>query len=427
MNDGFTIASPTRPYGPPMASERELISHLLRRATFGPHPGRVEELLGTRTDDLVDDLLGGAEVEISDDEARDRSFDDEEWDAIVQWWLGRLVDPAAGLHERMTWYWHTHFTSSLDKVPARAMWRQHALVRRHALGNFRDLCHEMTTDAAMLVYLDGSYSTGDAPNENFARELMELFTLGAGAYAEDDIRVAARGFSGWVVDGETADVGFEPENHYDRPLTFLGTRRRWSAEALVDRILDHPACAGHVAGRIHRHLVGTSPTPARREELASSFRRSDYEIRPLVEDILRHPTFWAAVRARPRQPVEWLVAALAALDLVDQPIDTWWLELLGQLPFGPPNVAGWPDDERWLAASQMLLRTTRIIELELPDSLYDRVPAEVDAVLARCGIYDPTPATLAALDRAASAQPEYENGLELLLTLALTSPEFSLA
>ena len=390
-------------------------------------PGQVEERVGTPLEAIIDDLLAAEPFLLPDEEVKGRSFEDSDWDEVLLWWTDRLTDPAAGLHERMTWYWHTHFTSSLDKSSQRSMWIQHHLLRNHALGNFRDLCQAIAVDGAMLQYLDGSYSTGDAPNENFARELMELFTLGAGNYTEDDIRVAARGFSGWAVDWETGEVTFDAERHYGRPLEFMGIRRRWDAESLIDAILDQPACAAHVAGRIHRHLVGTDPSPARRSELAAVFRGADYEILPLVEAILRHADFRDAIQARPRQPLEWLVAMLGATGHLDSELEIWWLDLLGQVPMSPPNVAGWPDGERWLAASQMLLRTTRVIELELPDSLYDEVPATIDAVLDRCGIYDPSPATLAALERAARAQPEYENGLEMLMTLALTSPEFSLA
>lgn len=410
-----------------MASQREQIAHLLRRTTFGPHPGRVDELVGTPVDEIIDQLLADEGFTLGDDEVVSRDFADEDWDTAVLWWVDRMRDPAAGLHERMTWYWHTHFTSSLDKSSQNTMWRQHHLLRRHALGNFRTLCKAVAVDGAMLEYLDGSYSSGEAPNENFARELMELFTLGSGNYTEDDIRAAARGFSGWAVDWETSEVEFDSERHYSRPLTFLGTRQRWDADELIDAILDHPACAGHVAGRIHRHLVGTEPSDDRRDEMASVFRDADYEIRPLVEHILRHPDFLESIRARPRQPVEWLIAMLGVTGNIDIDIDLWWLDLLGQTPMSPPNVAGWPDDERWLAASQMLLRTTRVVEMTLPESLFDEMPATVDAVLERCAIYDPTVATREALERAARAQPEYEHGLELLLTLALTSPEFSLA
>lgn len=407
---------------------REAIAHVLRRAAFGPRPGLVDELGPLGPAGVVELLVDGAADAVDSTALLAGSPGrDDDGAAVVSWWLQRLRSPDARLHERMVWYWHGHFTSSVAKVEAEMMWLQHLAVRRHALGNFRDLTRAMVTDAAMLVYLDGDGSSGEMPNENLARELMELFTLGVGSYSEDDVKAGARALSGWWVDWETTEVHFEPHEHYDRPVTFLGRRARWDAEAVVDAVCDHSACPAHVARGLYRHLVGVDPAPDRLDALARGFRDTDLEILPLVAEILRGEDFHAAVRSRPRQPVEWLVAALASLGADDAEIDPYQLETHGQVPFMPPNVAGWPDDERWLAGSQVLTRVNQVLQLGSEELIDADVLPEVDEVLDRCGIYEVSSTTREVLDQAATAQSEYEHRLELLFALALTSPEFALA
>lgn len=407
----------------PDMEQHEAIAHLLRRTTFGPRPGQVEQLVGQDIDDVIDEIL---------DDRTDRAEgtnepDLEENNELVAWWLERLRDPRAGLHERMVWYWHSHFTTNLDQVTDDMMWQQHQRIRRHALGNFGDLAREMVTDAAMLVYLNGSGSTGDNPNENLARELMELFTLGVGNYTEDDVKAAARALSGYWVEWDTSNVEFDDDAHYDRPVRFLGDRRHHDVDSIVDALLAEPACARHVAARMFRHFVGLDPEPDHLEELANVLRDADLEILPLVEAIIRSPAFHSARRARPRQPVEWLVAALPALGATDADVEIWSLAAAGQMPFHPPNVAGWPDDDRWVDGSQVLDRVNRILDLGWDEKIDLDVEPDVDTVLARCGLWEVSAETRAVLDEAIRNQTEYDRGLELLFALTLTSPEFSLA
>ena len=172
---------------------------------------------------------------------------------------------------------HGHLVSSLDKASEPAMWRQHVLLHKHALGNFRELMHAIAVDPAMLEYLDGDGSRGENPNENFAREVMELFLLGPGNYTELDVRAAARAFSGWGVEGESLKVTFNPESSYSRPVQFLGVRRNWNTDDTIDALCDHPACARFVAARLYRYFVGLSPSDARLDEMAVVFRKGGLE------------------------------------------------------------------------------------------------------------------------------------------------------
>lgn len=451
MKTVFTIVSSGDSYGPDMTStlsateieHRERIAHLLRRTTLGPAAGAVEARAERTYDEVLDETLTDTADRAPDREppigyqaaklGEPPATDDEgevylTEDDTIQWWLDRLRDPDAGLHERMVWYWHGHFTSHIWSGEAEMMWNQHRTIRRFALGNFRDLTREILRDPLMLVYLNGDGSRGDMPNENLARELMELFTLGVGNYTEDDVKAGARALSGWYVDWEDGFTArFDPDVHYSRPVTFLGTRGRFGVDEVVDAVCDHPSCATHVATRLHAHLVGAAPDPAELDRLARVFRAADLEILPLVAAIVRGPAFEASRRTKPRQPVEWLVAALSALGADGSEIDWWSLQLAGQVPFMPPNVAGWPDDERWLGGSQILGRVNRILEKSWDDAVDTDIEPTVDAVLERCNLWSVSEATRSVLDATAARQSEYDRRLELLFALALCSPEFALA
>jgi uncharacterized protein (DUF1800 family) len=411
-----------------MADQRAQIAHVLRRTTFGPHPGQVDAFADQFGDSgargTVDALLDGPVELLPDAAVQGKRFD--QYEELLAWWVDRLRQPATGVHEKLVWFWHGHLTSSRDKAGETLLWRQHHVLRRHALGSFRELMQAIAVDGAMLRFLDGDGSQGESPNENFAREVMELFCLGVGNYTEDDVKAAARAFSGWSVDGEDLVVSFDPERGYDRPVTFLGQRRQWDARSAIDAIVDHPACAPHVAGELWRFYAGTTPSAGVLDDLAKVFRDADLQIKPLVAAILRHDDFLASARSRARQPLEWLLPALAVWGSTDK-VESWWCEQLGQVPFEPPNVAGWPLDDRWASAGQHLTRTGIVLDLEVGRSVIDGVPVDVGAVLEHCGVYDASESTRAAMARALAAQTEYDRGLELLLTLAVSSPEFALA
>ena len=415
---------------------RKQIAHVFRRCGFGPAPGDVEAWEAAGPQALIEDLLARDTIEYRSEANLYDGFsldsEDDDYDfyeaAVVE--IGRQM--AAGpnpLHERMSWYWSTHLTSSYERADAAMMWRQHQLFRQHALGHFPTLMRQVTTDPAMLLYLDGSGSRGTNPNENYARELLELFTLGRNAgYSEEDVRAAARILSGWWVDWETGEVFYDEEQAYTRPVTFMGERRRWTLDAFIDFVCARPECARHVATRLYHHLVGPDLTDQRRDELAAVFVESGLEIKPLVAEMLRGPDFLDAVHTRPRQPVEWLIGARQAigLDGFFDGRETWQLEVLGQIPFLPPNVAGWPLDDRWASASQIITRTSVAMDWDLPERLYDEIEPTVDAALARCGIYDPSDSTRTALKGIEANVSEYDGRLELLLLTALVSPEFTL-
>ena len=405
------------------------IAHAFRRTGFGVPDRAFARYQSTDVHDLIDERLSDRGTALTEAEANSRDFEDVEWYTLPAEFLEQMMSTDAGLHERMVWFWHGHFTTERGEAGHREMWRQHQLIRRNALGNVRDLARALITDGAMLYYLDGDSSRGDAPNENFSREFLELFMLGRNrGYTEDDIRSGARILAGWNVDYETGDVSFDQERAYDRPVTFLRQRTRWDLDSYLEAVLDQPSCAGHIAGAIHSHLVSTPLGDERREQLGRILRNNDWEVLPLLEELLHGDDFVEGRGQRTRQPVEWFTAATAAFGIDrfgEQGVEYWHIQQMGQVPFEPPNVSGWPDDERWSSASQMIARGNAMMNWEIADSVIDRVEPSASAVLAHCGIADPSPQTRAALDRAIEAQTEFHYGLELLLSLALLSPEFS--
>lgn len=405
---------------PVVDDERALRAHVLRRLSFGARPWQVEELDGMSPTDLIEQLLA-AEPFWPEDPALGS---DDDYSRLPAWWLDVMSDERAGVHDRMIWFWHGHLTSGLDKAPPLLMYRQHQLLRTHAMGNFRSLLQELTVDAAMLYWLDGAGSYAGAPNENYARELMELFALGHGAgYTEDDIRAAARALAGWWVDGDNDDeVRFDPDSGPPDSVSFLG-RSVASAAEVVDAVCDHPACAPFVAGKVHEHLVGVWPEPDRLDELARVFADSGLEIRPLVEAIVRHPSFLEQRLNRPRSAVEWFIAVRRLFDL---PIDWWPLDQLGQVPFSPPNVAGWPGTTRWLSVGAEMTKAQVAYDNAWETATLDEADPVGD-LLGRAALHEVGQSTLDVLWHAVESVESRRDRSTLLHGLLVMSPEFSLA
>jgi uncharacterized protein (DUF1800 family) len=404
-----------------MADDRAAIAHLLRRATFGPAPGQVESLNAAGLAAALDQVLNAAPP------ALPAAPNLEGWDQPI-WWMLRMSDPAVGLAEKMTWFWHAHLCTSVDKVGSWfMMWNQHMLLRNNALGNFRTLLQQLTIDPAMLIYLDGDPSVVTAPNENYSREVMELFAMGPGNYTETDVRNGAKALAGWDVNWETGVATFYPEYALTAPVTFLGKSVKRYDE-VVNAVCDHAACAPFIAGKLHKFFHGVDPSPTRRAELATIFRNANLEIRPLLEAILRDPMFFdPSLRLnRAKLPVEWVTHAFHAAGYEEN--GGWQASVanqLGQLPFYPPSVAGWPGGTRWLAAANALVRAD-MTRWGLLDEITNS-PDMVGAALARCSVYEVSPATRAALTQVAtSTMPKWQKS-RLLLGLALCSPEHALA
>jgi uncharacterized protein (DUF1800 family) len=410
-----------------MADDKALIAHLLRRTGFGPHPGQVEELSAGGYAAALDKVLAAAPLTV--DPPTLGTKDDEAF--LIRWWLEILARPDAGLHEKMVWFWHGHLTSSIDKAEPIAVARQHQLLRSQALGNARQLLQDITVDAAMLGWLDGKTSTAEAPNENYGRELMELFALGrefngAPTYTPADVRAAAYALSGWEVDDDkAAKVTFSAEHGPTKSADFLG-KSVASAKDVVNVVCDHPAFAPHIAGKLYQYFHGVAPEAGVLAVLADSFRNGNLEIKPLVNAILRDPAFVDHRMSRPRFPIEWVLATRAVLGPVkdDDLVDI--LSTLGQTPFQPPNVAGWPLSPRWLSAGAAMSRASYALDRS-SDTEVTAEPDQVAWILRRTSLFEVSDTTRNALAKAAGKVDSKRNRASVLHALTLSSPEFALA
>jgi len=280
---------------------------------------------------------------------------------LRNWWIEEMIVTDQPLVERMTLFWHNHFTSSLQKVRfPPALYFQNVLFRRQALGNFATLLKAVARDPAMLIYLDGVRSVARQPNENFGRELLELFTLGEGHYTEADIKAAARAFTGWSIDPETGSFADHFREHDGGDKTFLGQTGRFDGDDVIAILLRHPRTAETIVRKLWLEFVSLTPDPAEVSRLAAGFRASGYEIKPLMRSIFLSAAFRdPANRAGLiKSPVDLIVGTVRVLGL-PVPEKTQLVRMLqglGQVPFDPPNVKGWPGGESWISTYTMLLR-----------------------------------------------------------------------
>jgi uncharacterized protein (DUF1800 family) len=288
------------------------------------------------------------------------------------YWLYRMLFGSDPLRERLTLFWHGHFATSLTKVDSvTAMSAEVESLRERALGDFAGLLNAVAADPAMLVWLDGGRSHRERPNENFAREFLELFTLGRGAYSETDVREAARAFIGWTRSGGLHTPGdnyqkfeFDEDAHDGGPKTFLGKTGNWAAGDVVRITLERPEAARHLARALYRAFVAEEPEPGPGliEPLAETLRSSGYSIRRAMEVILRSRHFYAAsvYRRRVKSPVEFIVGLLRALEVpranVNLTAAASACSREGQELFAPPSVKGWDGGTSWLNTSTLLER-----------------------------------------------------------------------
>jgi uncharacterized protein (DUF1800 family) len=285
-------------------------------------------------------------------------------------WLYRMIFTPHPLRERMTLFWHNHFATSDAKVQNPGlMLRQNALLRSGALGDFGALVSAIGKDPAMLIWLDSTINKKAKPNENYAREVMELFTLGRGHYTEKDIQEAARAFTGWfVVRDQFQEV---PRQHDDGVKTVLTHSGQWDGDDIPGILLQQPACAEFICRKLFSHFVSETqaPSDALIAPLARAFRESHYQIKVPVAMILRSNLFFdpSIRRRRVKGPVEFAVGTIRALEIVSPTVQAGALaeacSRMGQSLFAPPSVAGWDGGTRWINSTAMLARANLALGL----------------------------------------------------------------
>jgi uncharacterized protein (DUF1800 family) len=315
---------------------------------------------------------------------------------LQSWWIDWMTKSPTPFAERMTLFWHGHFTSDYRKVgtSSPAMYWQNLTWRRMALGDLKSMLLKVTPDLAMLRYLDLAASTGRNPNENYARELLELFTMGVGNYTEDDVKAAARALSGWRLPNRTeatAQTGiFDTRRAFIGAVTFLGTTGPFNTESIVDTILAHDATAPHLVRQLVTAFVTPYPSDAYVARLADRFRRSRYDTQSLMRDIFTSPEFVApeTYRALIKSPTDFMVSTAKALGATNLTgTIRQFGSALGQSMFDPPSVAGWGDGATWISSNTMLQRanfvTAALGSMRTPPSALRAHERHLDGVLAQ--------------------------------------------
>jgi uncharacterized protein (DUF1800 family) len=294
------------------------------------------------------------------------------------WWASRMLATERPLEEKLTLFWHGHFATGADKVrDYRMMHRQNLMLRERASGSFRDLLAGILEDPAMLVYLDNGENVKAHPNENFGRELLELFTMGVGHYSERDVREAARAFTGWTND--VLQFRFDADQHDFGSKTFLGRTGDFNGTDIVDLILEQPLTAEFVAAKIYRFFVRDAMEPSLRTELGRGFRASGYQVKPLLKRIFLSRDFYSAesIGTQVKSPVQLVVSTYRKLELRTMPTVPDFGRMtgsLGQSLFNPPNVAGWAGGRSWITPSTLFDRGNLFRGVLFPDVQNFRPP-----------------------------------------------------
>jgi uncharacterized protein (DUF1800 family) len=351
----------------------------------------------------------------------------EQQGVLSDWWMRRMVSVGQPLHEKLTLLWHNHFATSAQKVRVAAyMAAQNQKLRTLSLGDFRTLAYTMLTDAAMLRWLDGQSNTAKAPNENLAREFMELFALGHGnGYTENEVRDGARALTGWVIgaDGKTSMI---PKRHDGAAKTLFGDTRNFDAAGFCDVVLAQPKSAEYVAGRLWQQLASDNPPSPQALDRVVAAYGPGRNLRALTRAILTDTEFTGARAAVVNTPIEWLVGVMRALRVpIDNPAQRKHagatLQALGQRPFYPPSVGGWPHGEVWLSTASAGARLRAATQLARAGDLSSIESADdddrIDAVGYLIGVGAWSDRSVKALQPLISRPPQ-------LVAAAVNTPEY---
>lgn len=389
------IATALEPYSGPWTQRHA--AHLLRRAGFGSSSDEAARFAGMPMNQAVDalvnfpstaalpappqlydpreaireNLMNGIASMFQGQDQKDqlrrqigmeiRKGERQSVMELQRWWLERMLNSPAPLQEKMALYFHGHFTTATIQkgVTPQMTFDQNQLFRDNALGNLRELTWNVSIDPGMLIYLDNARSDSQHPNENYARELMELFTLGVDHYTENDVRESARAWTGWFVARRTGKATFAASRHDNGMKTFLGQTGNFNGRDIVDIIYRQPACAAFWANNLLNYFVYNSPEPQLVDAVAALIRKNDYNMKPVMSTLLRSNVFYSdrAYRALVKSPAEFVVGTYKSLGLpqIDERAQRA-LAQMGQILFYPPNVAGWPGGANWLTSQTVIAR-----------------------------------------------------------------------
>lgn len=370
---------------------------LYRRAGFGSTAAEAELALKQTPREVIDRLMGkdgsaaAKTFEADSGELAKSVLGTSEMQRLASWWLHRMLNTPTPLVEKMTLFWHGHFATGAEKVQdVELMYNQNQLLRQHALGDFKQMVQGIAKDAAMLIYLDSISNRKAHANENFARELMELFCLGEGNYTEADVQQLAKCFTGWEI--RRKQFRFNPYQHDDSMKSLLGNENIESGEAAVDCVIASPHMPRFIVRKLFRFFVSedVEPTDAFLEPLAIRFAESDYKIEAVVRTILESRLLlsgWSSGR-KVRSPIELMIGWMRTVQCTtNMAFLTNRLRSLGQSVLFPPNVKGWEGGRAWINSSTLIGRANLIYELvRHENSRFDGEPLQAYAV--RNGVRD---------------------------------------
>lgn len=424
--------------------ERLALSRLFHRFGFGPTPHQFERALSAGFEATAKSFLVKPTVsEIASDlepivvedlgnRPTPGTFDSTEYALKVRaqikelslWWLDQMVTSDYQLNEKLTWFWHGHWATSIEKLNfALPMYLQNQTFRNSALGNFTSMSVAMYNDGALQFWLDGQENTAQAPNENLSREFMELFTLGVGRYTEDDVRALAKVFTGMQVNRQNGKVVFSPRRHDSSPVTLLGSTRSFMAKDAIEFITARDDSSRFIAERLWFRLISST------ENIPDNFDRSAFvgrDIFALVNSLVKSPYLYNSSYVMVKSPIEWFVATCRALSIIPSKSIAaqnllGGLAKLAQIPFAPPNVGGWPAGELWLTSASAQFRLTlsqQLIKKASMKEISSVAPAQrVKYLQDLLGVYQWSARTTDALTTA-KGEPER------LVLMAINSPEY---
>ena len=431
--------------------ERSAVAHLLRRTGFGGLPDEVDAATARGYDATVDDMLTptvdaaasailrptlvntsvDAELETIEERKARQATRRSQRLAIGTWWLERMTVAQRPIAEKMTLFWHAHFATSIEKVnEASFMFGQNETLRSLGLGRFEPLAQAVAKDPAMMIWLDSNQNKKGSPNENFGRELMELFTIGIGSYTDADVREAARAFTGWRINKRTGGFSIANAQADRQPKTVLGTTLT-SGEEVVTLLATSPSAGRFVSSKLWSRFAAPVPVDAPVVgDLAAVFASSGGDLTEVMRTLLKHPEFRSTTTRQGlvKQPIEWLVGTLRASGLrptdfeVRGPSLFKLLDSLNQVPFDPPSVGGWPQNGYWISTATTLARLKFVSQLagfaKLDWLLGANAETRLEVLARQLGVDGWTASTTAGLRAQKNPKQQF--------ALALVSPEYIL-
>lgn len=427
-------------------ADRELVAHVLRRATFGPTRAEIDAGAGQDLPAVVaalvrplgadptatplptfaeDPYFGRTQQMTREERRRAQQASREQLTDLADAWLLRMVTARHQLAEKMVFFWHGHWATSAQKVKSATLMRgQLATFRRLGRGDFAAFARAMVRDPALIFWLDGQRNTRKAPNENLARELMELFTLGIGAYGEADVKAAAKALTGWTIERASGRAVFVPNRHADGTTTILGVTRDFDADSLVDLLVHQEAHARFLAARLWHRFGSVEPLPdATRDRMVAAYG-AGHEVDAMLTALFTDERFAATKGQLVKQPVEWAVGAIRQLGIAQSDVRGKpgrqilnGVRAMGQLPLRPPSVGGWPSGAAWLTTSSLQARMRVAAQLA---AAAPQPPKDIDELARMLAVGTWTDRTRQAL-AAAKGKPQR------LITLALVSPEYAVS